>query len=300
MALDLKEDNETVQATLEEGDLVEFPRELFSHWGIYVGKGDIVHFGGVDISSTAVDSSCCSAFTKCGTGRCKASVKKEKFMEVAGQSKAKKNNDKDKTTPPLSIEEIRKNVSSKLRSTSYNPLLNNCEHFATWCRYGIATSQQVDDAGEAVKQSIETVVVAGEKAAYIYTAINSVIDSKHQDKAVLPRVRTTRSRPPSNSAIKSDQAGFVDLKALVDIGRQLNPTFTGLIDRRSLLGVGIMERAMSSLVPSSIRGMLNSFEQLPFLRMDGIHASGKFLFDMGCRSGTCVWNSTAYGMNWPK
>jgi hypothetical protein len=35
-----------------------------------------------------------------------------------------------------------------------------------------------------------------------------------------------------------------------------------------------MEGAMSSLVPSSIRGMLNSFEQLPFLRMDGIHASG--------------------------
>jgi hypothetical protein len=28
------------------------------------------------------------------------------------------------------------------------------------------------------------------------------------------------------------QAGFVDLKALVDIGRQLNPTCTGLIDRR--------------------------------------------------------------------
>ena len=145
MALDLKEDNETVQATLEEGDLVEFPRELFSHWGIYVGKGDIVHFGGVDISSTAVDSSCCSAFTKCGTGRCKASVKKEKFMEVAGQSKAKKNNDKDKTTPPLPIALIRENVSSTLRS-SYNPLWNNCEHFATWCRYGIAMSQQVDAA----------------------------------------------------------------------------------------------------------------------------------------------------------
>lgn len=178
MALDLSEHNKTVLATLEEGDLVEFPRLLFSHWGIYVGNEEIVHFDGVSISGTAVDSSCCSAFTKCGTGLCKGSVEQEKFMKVAGQSKAKKNNDKDKTTPPLSIEEIRKNVSSKLRSTSYNPWRNNCEHCATWCRYGIAMSQQVDDAGKAVKQSIETVVVAGEKAAYIYTAINSEIDSK--------------------------------------------------------------------------------------------------------------------------
>ena len=46
---------------------------------------------------------------------------------------------------PLSIEDIRKNVSLslKLRLTSYNPLLNNCEHFATGCRYGTKSSQQV-------------------------------------------------------------------------------------------------------------------------------------------------------------
>jgi len=29
--------NETVLAKLEEGDLVEFPRGLFSHWGVCVG-----------------------------------------------------------------------------------------------------------------------------------------------------------------------------------------------------------------------------------------------------------------------
>ena len=36
MALDIKQHNETVLATLEEGDLVEFPRGLISHWGVYV------------------------------------------------------------------------------------------------------------------------------------------------------------------------------------------------------------------------------------------------------------------------
>jgi hypothetical protein len=29
--------NQTVLAGLEVGDLVEFPRELISHWGVYVG-----------------------------------------------------------------------------------------------------------------------------------------------------------------------------------------------------------------------------------------------------------------------
>ena len=54
--------------------------------------------GGVGVVSTAVDSSSSSAFTKCGTGHGKACVKTEKFKKVAGNSKAKKNNDKDKTT----------------------------------------------------------------------------------------------------------------------------------------------------------------------------------------------------------
>jgi hypothetical protein len=37
MECQLRRHNETVLGTLEEGDLVEFPRKLFSHWGIYVG-----------------------------------------------------------------------------------------------------------------------------------------------------------------------------------------------------------------------------------------------------------------------
>ena len=37
MERQLRRHNETVLGTLEEGDLVEFPRELYSHWGVYVG-----------------------------------------------------------------------------------------------------------------------------------------------------------------------------------------------------------------------------------------------------------------------
>jgi hypothetical protein len=59
--------------------------------------------GGVDVVNAGVDSLSSSTFTKCGTGHHKASVKKENFWIVAGDSKAKKNNDKDKTTPLVII-----------------------------------------------------------------------------------------------------------------------------------------------------------------------------------------------------
>ncbi|XP_053382265.1 uncharacterized protein LOC128549517 [Mercenaria mercenaria] len=36
-----------------------------------------------------------------------------------------------------------KRAESKLGTNDYNPLKWNCEHFATWCRYGKAVSKQV-------------------------------------------------------------------------------------------------------------------------------------------------------------
>ena len=30
--------NETLLAVLERGDLIEFPRGLYSHWAVYIGE----------------------------------------------------------------------------------------------------------------------------------------------------------------------------------------------------------------------------------------------------------------------
>ena len=39
---------------------------------------------------------------------------------------------------------IVKRALSRLGNIGYNMLWSNCEHFASWCRYGMAWSEQVD------------------------------------------------------------------------------------------------------------------------------------------------------------
>ena len=127
MALDIKQCYARVRTTSEEGDFAECHRGTFSHRGVYVGKGDIVHLDTTGIIRAALGISSSSAFTKCGTGHRKACVKTETFMKVAGESKAKKNNDKDKTTPPLPGEEIKERALSSVESSSYSLLGENME-----------------------------------------------------------------------------------------------------------------------------------------------------------------------------
>ena len=44
-----------------------------------------------------------------------------------------------------SAEETIKRARSKLHEKEYNLLFNNCEHFATWCKTGLAKSYQIGD-----------------------------------------------------------------------------------------------------------------------------------------------------------
>lgn len=283
MADEIERHNKMVLGELVMGDLVEFPGPIYSHWAVYIGGCEIVHLSGIDRSRTATDLPSSNVFTISGIEYTNACVKRENFLNVASESKVKKNNDndKDRDKRQFSGEEIKERALSKIGPILYSVLLNNCEHFAVWCRYGKKESKQVKTV---VKNA--TVLAVGGIGVITYKKYTGGNDMK--------------LGPTSNSAtnlqiliaLGQNQAGFVAPKALVDFGRRFYPVFTGLIDNRSFPGAGIMARALPSLVPPSSHGMLNSIY--------GIHFPGKFLFDMGCCTGTCVWNSAAYGMNWPK
>ena len=134
--------NEAVLRTLEVGDLVAFDRIYYTHVGVYVGAEEIVHLY-LDEQSG------------------KGCVKKEDFWSVAGQSTAKKNNDKGKDYWSLRKEEIKSRALGKLGTSPYDVLKYNCEHFANWCRYDQMKSVQVDSGGYFWKIAASVVGILG-------------------------------------------------------------------------------------------------------------------------------------------
>lgn len=133
--------NATVLSQLRKGDMVEFERRLYSHWGVYIGNQDIVHLTGEGDGISGQFASK-HVFTISGKRFNKARAVKDNFWAVAADSIATQNNYLDRTRTPYSPNKIAKRASSMLGEIGYNALWHNCEHFATYCRYGKKMSKQ--------------------------------------------------------------------------------------------------------------------------------------------------------------
>ncbi|KAI8509781.1 hypothetical protein Bbelb_122090 [Branchiostoma belcheri] len=101
----------------------------FSHWGVYAGDGRVIHR------------------TEDTSGGCRVKIREDSFWDVAGRSWVKINNYLDNVKTALPGSQVVQRARSKLGNTGYTVLFRNCEHFATWCRYGFAFSGQVLTAG---------------------------------------------------------------------------------------------------------------------------------------------------------
>ncbi|PVD22496.1 hypothetical protein C0Q70_18310 [Pomacea canaliculata] len=98
----------------------------------------------------------------------KVSICKEKFMDVAGEDKAKCRNYLDREAKCYDPDEIVRRAESKLGEMGYHVCEKNCEHFATWCRYGVAWSDQVSQELEVreVKDNIWMMVTSKVQAEF--------------------------------------------------------------------------------------------------------------------------------------
>lgn len=117
------------------GDLIEFNRDMYSHWALYVGEGNVIHVRGGQADSEV-------SFT----GR--ANVRMDPLSFVAGGSLVRINNQEsqaaEKGLGPLPVESLVENAR-KLVGTQvqYDLFKKNCEHYVTEWRYGIPWSDQV-------------------------------------------------------------------------------------------------------------------------------------------------------------
>ncbi|CAK6965380.1 phospholipase A and acyltransferase 4-like [Scomber scombrus] len=129
-----------VVQNLKPGDLIEIFRDNFQHWAVYVGNGYVVELVVMEITSSGVSSAV--------SGGVAGAVRKIKLQDVVNRDKWQKNNAKhprnDNTLKPRPEQEIVNEALSYVgKDMNYTVATWNCEHFATWCRYGTGLSLQV-------------------------------------------------------------------------------------------------------------------------------------------------------------
>ncbi|XP_013389165.1 HRAS-like suppressor 3 [Lingula anatina] len=159
--------NQTVLDSLEPGDMIEFHRPMYCHWAVYIGDEQVVHITGENDGIKDGKGDPGKFCSPCGVQLKKAFVLISPFWDVAGESKAVKNNGKDRKHRPARCDEIVERALSKLGDYGYNVLWKNCEHFASWCRYGVEWSEQADIFWQGAAVCLTgAAVVAG--AGYVY------------------------------------------------------------------------------------------------------------------------------------
>nr|XP_020660395.1 HRAS-like suppressor 3 isoform X2 [Pogona vitticeps]XP_020660396.1 HRAS-like suppressor 3 isoform X2 [Pogona vitticeps] len=127
-------------ADLELGDLIEIFRFGYQHWALYVGNGYVIHLAPPMEYAGAGCASLMSTLTD------KAFVRKELLRDVVGTNRYRVNNKHDAKYPPLPPAKIVRRAEERVgQELAYKVTSENCEHFVTELRYGVARSDQVRD-----------------------------------------------------------------------------------------------------------------------------------------------------------
>ncbi len=99
------------------------PRLGYTHHGIYIGGGRVIHYSGLchGFHSGAVEETTLEAFAE-GRGWSVDTRRAARFGK----------------------REIVRRARSRVGENNYQIVTNNCEHFCAWCRSGEARSEQVE------------------------------------------------------------------------------------------------------------------------------------------------------------
>ena len=140
----------------ENGDVIKVNRGLYSHYGIYVKESNhVIHYTGATgpddfngiVRETSLEEFLNGAenFTVCKFPE-RPQINSHGLREKQGLFKLWQ------MIKQLRLQhyhiydgdETIRRARSKLGEGGYNLALNNCEHFAVWCKTGVKDSSQVD------------------------------------------------------------------------------------------------------------------------------------------------------------
>lgn len=135
---------------LRRGDLLEVPRTIFTHFGIYLGDHKVAHLipdilpvltNDQRLISTVISNKrlILGCMYRCAT------VRVDALEDFAYGSKILVNRmDTVMKNKALPNEDVAKRAEQLVGGIPYSLLWNNCEHFVTYCRYGSASSLQTE------------------------------------------------------------------------------------------------------------------------------------------------------------
>lgn len=126
----------------------------FDHYGIYAGNKKVIHFSEGEIRKESLEK-----FIE-GAG-----IFNGNFVEVMSFSSS--------ATESITLEESYQRAKSCLGMRGYDVLDSNCEHFALWCRTGIAFSGQALGS-ESVLFDMPTAAAAANIPRMIGRAFNKL------------------------------------------------------------------------------------------------------------------------------
>mmetsp|Transcript_8616 Transcript_8616/g.16318 ORF Transcript_8616/g.16318 Transcript_8616/m.16318 type:complete len:326 (+) Transcript_8616:584-1561(+) len=158
---------------VQAGDLLRFNRGLYSHWAVYIGmnhlccaqhaqcgcsyipsqhEAGVIHFSGI---GSDIDQS--------------ANVVCLPLIQVKSHWDAEVANLWDGEYTPSPLNDILGRAALVIGTDfgGYNLVSNNCEHFASWLRYGVKLCKQVDTAVFNSGLAVAGMVVAGPVGAIL-------------------------------------------------------------------------------------------------------------------------------------
>lgn len=135
---------------LQRGDLLEVPRTLFTHFGIYLGDNRVAHLipdilPTLTADARRIQQMVTNSRLLLGVLSKRATVRVDSVEDFAyGAGILLNAMDRAVARSPLPAEEVARRAERLLGGVPYSLLWNNCEHFVTHCRYGSAQSLQTD------------------------------------------------------------------------------------------------------------------------------------------------------------
>ena len=136
--------------TLKRGDLLEVQRTLFIHCGIYLGDNKVAHLMPdimpiLTMNEKKIKKVVTNNRLILGCIYKKATIRVDTVEDFAyGASILVNTMDSKVKMQALSQDEVARRAEKLVGDILYSLLWNNCEHFATYCRYGSPVSQQTD------------------------------------------------------------------------------------------------------------------------------------------------------------